>query len=105
MAHNFTHFTGKSGKQRKRKKSSRKQRFLKRGTHANKYAGCSSRHELYNPRDKSFRWLPLDGAANETIKAGLTVLFHGRRYRLKKDVFFPESGTVLGPFELIGNTK
>jgi len=56
-------------------------------TSVNKYAHLAPKRDNgYDPRDKTFRDLPVMGKRTETVKAGLRTTFHGRLYELMEDV-------------------
>lgn len=71
----------------------------------NKYAHLVPRRpSAYNPRDKTFRDLPITGEPGEVVKAGLRVIFHGRLYALMEDMIIPD-GAPLAFGEHSGNKR
>jgi len=100
--HNFRHFTGKKGSSKTKPKTrmTKKQKRTERKNHKNKYKSLAEPREgVYSHKDKRLRQLPLPGKTGEIIKAGLIVLFHKRRYRLKQDTKLEFPG-MLALFEL-----
>ena len=94
----FSHFTGKRAGKRVRHKS---RRAKNHHSHVNKYASLVPRKKLrYDAKDKRIRQLPLRGMPGEVKCAGLIALFHGRRYRLTKDVIIPLSREAFGRFKM-----
>ncbi|OHA16909.1 MAG: hypothetical protein A3C79_01095 [Candidatus Taylorbacteria bacterium RIFCSPHIGHO2_02_FULL_45_28] len=84
----------------------------RRGHHTsvNKYAHLiPERKNEYDPQDKTFRYLPIMGRPNETVKAGLRTIFHGRLYELMENTTIPTGApNVLGrsdKWEGIGRFK
>ena len=70
----------------------------KHGPSVNKYAHLVPKSQsAYNPRDKTFRDLPIVGYPGEVVKAGLRVTFHGRLYVLMEDTIIPHTApTIFG---------
>ncbi len=92
----FGHFWGSTkGKRVHRKGLSRRERAALRGTHVDKYGHLAPEKE-YDSKDKTYRTLSFAGIPGRIIPAGTIVLFHGRRYRLKKEITIPESRECLG---------
>lgn len=95
---NFAHFTGRRFGKRVRRKP---RRGKKHRVHVNKYADLApKKKKLYNAEDKTIRQLPLRGMPGEVKEAGLIALFHGRRYRLTKNVIIPPAGEIFGLFRM-----
>ena len=80
----------------------------KHGPSMNKYAHLvPKRMGVYNPRDKTFRDLPVVGKPGEVIRAGLRLIFHGRLYELVEDTIIPKVSIIpnmhagMGKFQFV----
>lgn len=47
------------------------------------------RSKFYDPKDKTFRELPISGDPDEVVKVGFRLTFHGRLYELLNDLTIP----------------
>lgn len=83
-----------------KRKSSRKQRRAKIGSHKNKYS-CLAPENKDPYQGKKFRLLPIRGAPGDIIKSGSTYLWHGRVYMLIKDIVIPQTGKFFGYFKRV----
>ena len=97
-----SHFQGRSKKRGSKRKSGKGERKRKRmlNVRHNKYSHLAPKRK--DPRKgMQFRDLPLEGKPGELIEAGIIYLWHGRKYRLIKNVKIPPIGKIFGRFKLI----
>ena len=75
------------------RRASRKK--FKHGPSVNKYAHLVPKRDLaYDPKDKTYRDLPIIGAAGEIVPAGTRMYFHGRIYSLMENTPIPQNAPL-----------
>ncbi len=71
--------------------------------HRNKYAHLRETRALpYDAQNKRFRSFIFVGTEGQIEPEGRIMIYHGRRYRLRKQIIIPASGFAFAEFELVG---
>lgn len=83
----------------KKRRSSRKGRRAKIGSHKNKYSHLSLNKDPY--QGTKFRLLPIRGNPGDVVESGTKYLWHDRVYKLTKKTIIPLSGNCFGYFKRI----